>query len=160
MSENDESRFKLRLQIMDDELRKVIGPLEKNLGILEVVYPIIFGLTIVLSLVFSLLTIFRKTRDVAIFRMLGIKKSEVVKMLLLEGLLIPVIGIILGFLVMRIFTEPMYEISIATYGVIGGAYLAGTIIGLFFAIRNVIKKKPLELLQVKELEEQIWQNWN
>ena len=150
MSENDESRFKLRLQIMDDELRKVIGPLEKNLGILEVVYPIIFGLTIVLSLVFSLLTIFRKTRDVAIFRMLGIKKSEVVKMLLLEGLLIPVIGIILGFLVMRIFTEPMYEISIATYGVIGGAYLAGTIIGLFFAIRNVIKKKPLELLQVKE----------
>ena len=128
VSKNEENIYKLNLQIWDDELTKVIGPLEKNLEILEVVYPIIFGLTVVLSLVFSLLTIFRKTRDVAIFRTLGIKKSEVVKMLLLEGLLIPVIGIILGFLVMRIFTEPMYGISIATYGVVGGAYLALSLI--------------------------------
>lgn len=71
-------------------------------------------------------------------------------MILYEGTIIPIIGITLGFLVMRIFNEPMYGISTATYGLVGGAYLAGTIIGLLVAIRNVINKKPLELLQVKE----------
>ena len=51
---------------------------------------------------------------------------------------------------MLIFRNSEYPVGAVGYLLAAGVYLIGTILGLWLALMSRDKKKPLELLQVKE----------
>lgn len=51
---------------------------------------------------------------------------------------------------MLILRNSEYPVGAVGYLLAAGVYLIGTILGLWLALKSRDKKKPLELLQVKE----------
>jgi ABC-type antimicrobial peptide transport system permease subunit len=88
--------YPLELRLWDGELTNVIEPLEKNLSLLEVLYPITFILSIVIAGILSFIMVLRRTLDVAILRVLGVKEKEVRKSLFMENIILTLIGIFIG----------------------------------------------------------------
>ena len=138
------------LKLWDEELINVVEPLEKNLSLLEVLYPITFILSIIIAGILSFIMVLRRTLDVAILRVLGVKEKEVRKSLFMENIILTLIGIFISTIIMILITLGSYSIPLVKYASIIGGYLLGTIVGLILAIEKVTSKKPLEMLQVKE----------
>jgi ABC-type antimicrobial peptide transport system permease subunit len=150
VANNPFNEFPTELRLWDGELTNVIEPLEKNLSLLEVLYPITFILSIIIAGILSFIMVLRRTLDVAILRVLGVKEKEVRKSLFMENIILTLIGIIIATIIMIIITSSSYSIPLVKYANIIGGYLLGTIIGLILSIWKVTNKKPLEMLQVKE----------
>lgn len=141
---------KNELKLWDEELTNAVEPLEKNLSLLEILYPITFILSIIIAGILSFIMVLRRTLDVAILRVLGVKEREVRKSLFMENIILTLMGIIIATIIMIIITSNSYSIPLIKYANIIGGYLLGTIIGLILSIWKVTNKKPLEMLQVKE----------
>lgn len=138
------------LKLWDEELTNVVEPLEKGLSLLEVLYPITFGLSIIIAGILAFMMVIGRSTDVAILRMLGVKSKEVEWILFRENILLVLIGIIISAIIIIPITINTYPIGLDKYVMAIGGYLLGTIIGLMLSIGKVTKKKPLEMLQVKE----------
>src|SRR5690554_646088 len=69
--------YPIELKLWDEELINVVDPLEKNLSLLEVLYPVTFIVSILIAGILSFLMVLRRTLDVAILRVLGVKEKEV-----------------------------------------------------------------------------------
>lgn len=67
-----------------------------------------------------------------------------------ESLILTVIGVTTGVILMLILRNSEYPVGAVGYLLAAGVYLIGTILGLWLALKSRDKKKPLELLQVKE----------
>ena len=150
VSNNPFNDFPTELKLWDEELTNVIEPLEKNISLLEVLYPITFILSILIAGILSFIMVLRRILDVAILRILGVKEKEVRKSLFMENIILTLIGIIISTIIIIIITSKSYPIPLVKYVNIIGGYLLGTIVGLILAIVKVTNKKPLEMLQVKE----------
>lgn len=138
------------LKLWDEELTNVVEPLEKGLSLLEVLYPITFGLSIIIAGILAFMMVIGRSTDVAILRMLGVKSKEVEWNLFRENVLLVLIGIIAACGLIIGITANTYPIGIDKYIMVIGGYLLGSILGLILGIGRVAKKKPLEMLQVKE----------
>lgn len=150
VSDNPSNEIGMNLNFWDGEIINVVEPLEKNLSLLEVLYPITFALSIIIAGILSFIMVLRRTLDVAILRVLGVKEKEVRKSLFMENVILTLIGILISTIIMIIITSGSYSIPLIKYVTIIGGYLLGTIVGLILSIGKVTNKKPLEMLQVKE----------
>ena len=150
VANNPFNDFLTELNIWDGELINVVEPLEKNLSLLEVLYPVTFGLSIIIASILAFMMVIRRSIDVAILRILGVKSKEVQWNLFRENLVLVVIGIIISCITIISITINSYSIELYKYIVVMGGYLLGTVVGLILGIRKVTNKKPLEMLQVKE----------
>lgn len=138
------------LRIWDGELRNVVEPLEKNVSLLEILYPITFILSIIIAAILSFIMVLRRTVDIAILRILGVKKKEVRWNLFRENMVLVLIGVLISLIIKLSITINSQSIDIEIYVMVIGGYLVGTIVGLLLGIEIVSNKKPLDLLQVKE----------
>ena len=142
--------IRCELKLWDDELINVVEPLEKSLSLLEVLYPVTFVLSIIIAGMLAFMVAIGRSKDVAILRILGVKSKEVQWNLFRENLILILIGIILACGLIIGITANDYPIGIDKYVKVIGGYLLGSILGLILGIGRVNKKKPLEMLQVKE----------
>ena len=138
--------FPLQLHINDDVIHNVVIPLEQNLSLLRILYPIAIGVAFALALGLSLLTMLQSAKNAAIMRVLGKPRAASQFMLCVEQLIVCIAGILLGLLALYIV--------VAAAGVtpllLAGVYLAGAVIGSAIGAFVISMRAPLDLLQVRE----------
>jgi len=134
------------LILNDDELRLVIGPLEQNLLLLQLLYPVALVVVIILAAGLAVLIMLQSTKIAAIMRSLGSKKALVRLLLSGEYIVICIFGAILGIVLM-----PIIGISLSPAILIPAAlYLTGALVGAVIGAVLNTNRSVLELLQVKE----------
>jgi len=148
--ENNELGFlgtvPLLLHIHDDVIHNVIIPMEQNLSLLRILYPIAIGVAFLLALGLSLLTMLQSAKNAAIMRVLGKPRGASQLMLCTEQLIVCIAGILFGLLILFVF--------IAGVGItpllLAGVYLGGAVIGSAIGAFVISMRAPLDLLQVSE----------
>ena len=86
----------LRFMIWDEELRVVVGQLDKNLSLLKVLYPVVMAVSVLIGAGLCFLLLLQATREAAILRVLGVTRRAVRLALIVEPLFLSVIGVIIG----------------------------------------------------------------
>jgi hypothetical protein len=127
----------------DAELRNVVGPMEDNLSLLQILYPVAIGVALTIGAGLSLLMTLQNTKNAAILRVLGSTRNRTGVMLWLEIFIVCLTGLFFGLITTAIMWNVL---PIPT----AGLYLLGAVTGTIIGIFLVINRAPLELLQVKE----------
>ncbi|MEN6419891.1 MAG: FtsX-like permease family protein [Clostridiaceae bacterium] len=140
----------LNAVVWDEELRMAIAPLEKNLDLMRVLFPVTIALSALIAGGLSLLLLLQNAREAALMRVLGMKKRKVRTLLNLEQLFISLIGALAGLLALAVLRQSLSAAFSATPLLCAGLYLIGSLIGSILASVMVSNRMPLELLQVKE----------
>ncbi len=139
-----------RIVFWDEELRSVVGPLEKNLSLLEVLYPVTIGASVLIAAGLCLLLVMQTAKDTAVLRVLGTPREEVRIMLTGEQGLLSLIGLGLGLGLLAVLRQDPAAAFSGSGLINAGLYLAGALVGAGLGAFFVTQQKPLELLQVKE----------
>jgi len=140
--------FTLNFDLGDDELRKVVEPIEETLLLLRILYPIVIVLSLLIGVGFAVLLSLQNAKEAAIMVVLGMKKSKVRKMLILMQILLCTAGLLIGQVLFVIITDSseayIWSILFAVL------YFIATLIGSIVGAITVTNRSPLELLQVRE----------
>jgi len=137
----------LGLFLEDEELRLVVIPMEQNLSLLKLLYPVAIALSAIIGLGLSLLLMLQNARVAAIMRVLGTTKTKSRVTLCAEQVAVCVFGLILGLAALAALGWGYGLVS--SLG-LAGVYLAAAVAGMIVGAVVVTNKAPLELLQVKE----------
>ena len=138
----------LAFVIWDEELRQVVAPMEKNLQLMEVLYPATILLSVLIAAGLAALLMLQSAKEAAIMRALGANKAKVRIILCFEQALLCLVGIVLGAAVPELLWGDAGHAGQTLLHM--GAYLGGSLIGSILAAAAVVSRKTLELLQVKE----------
>lgn len=137
----------LSLVIWDGELRQAVVPMEKNIALMKVLYPIANGVAFLAAAGLSILFLFQRRREAAILRVLGVGRLPTRAVLALELLVVNLLGGLLGAVLTRFLTGPE---GLAAMPLAAGCYFLGCLIGTMAGAMLVTSGRPLELLQEKE----------
>ncbi|MCL2405578.1 MAG: hypothetical protein FWC92_08535 [Defluviitaleaceae bacterium] len=137
----------LEVFFMDEELRVVVGAMGQVLLLLELMYPIVIVLAVVIGAALSMLFMLQVAKNAAIMRVLGATGNKTRFMLCLELLAVCLAGVIVGLIFMIALS---WGFGTADLIVVALFYLAGAIIGSIIGAIIVTAKPPLDLLQVRE----------
>lgn len=136
--------------IWDSELRSVVEPMEKNLQLMSVLYPVTVSLSALIAMGIAFLMMIKNTQNASILRVLGVSRLNTRLILCYEHMLLVIFGLVLGFIVTAILygnTSSIFEIH---FLINGGMYLLGATTGTIYGAIRITKSAVLELLQVKE----------
>ncbi len=150
VAEPSAGRLPLQIVFWDEELRSVVEPLEKNLSLLEVLYPVTVAVSVLIGVGLSLLLVLQQARETALLRMLGVRKAWVRVMFSSEQLLLSLLGVLLGLGLLVILRQNPRAVLTGQALIATSLYLLGALVGALIAAVLVSNKQPLELLQVKE----------
>jgi ABC-type lipoprotein release transport system permease subunit len=134
----------------DEELTQAIAPMEKNLQLMNTLYPVSLGLSVLIAAGLSVLLTLLNRKEAAILRVLGMPKRRVRIVLCGQQLLPGVLGVVLGILVALFVWKSAMASSGAAILLAAGGYLAGLLLGTIGTARIVAKERPLSLLQIRE----------
>jgi len=137
--------FNHQAELFDAEFRMVIVPLEENLHLLQMLYPVAKILSFVLALGLSLLLMLQNAKIVAILRVLGQARYKTRFNLGMEQLTVCLAGVAVGFAL-----GLGMGIGVATAGLLVGIYLGGAVLGTVVGVFVISFRTPMELLQVRE----------
>lgn len=118
--------------------------------LLESLFPIAVAAALLIGLFGPGLVILQSAKEAAFLRVLGVTKSRVRCMLILEQIVLCAAGIVLvagGFALLR---PGLFTRSVQTLTTCFALYFMGCLCGAFVAAVQVTRHKILELLQVKE----------
>ena len=146
--ENNVAGFNVPLILLmdDDVLYNVILPMEQNLELLKILYPIAIALAFVLAVGITLLTMLQNAQNAAIMRALGKPKTKTQFMLSVEQVITCVFGVLLGLGLLFIVGITLEVTPFALTGIYIGGIVIGSVTGAFL----ICAKTPIELLQVRE----------
>lgn len=99
MKHDTNSLLAIQIVIWDEELRQVIEPLEKNLALMKLFYPIAQLAVIVATGIITLLSLMQKTKTAFLLHILGIPSRTVQVVLGSEQMLLGLLGSIIGILI-------------------------------------------------------------
>lgn len=142
------SKGEMFLLLDDGELTEVVRPMERNLGLMRLLYPGLRLLSVALSALAAALMVLRSAKEASLLRVLGVRKGGAASLLVLEQLIPALTGALLGAVVLALLR-------------IGGVvwpevwqnevfYALGALAGAAASALVRVRKNPLELLQVKE----------
>jgi len=136
----------LQLIMSTHDLHTMVGIARQTLLLLELVYPLAVGASLVIAFGLSLLLMLQTAKNAAILRVLGAQKGKAMSMLLVEQVLVSLAGAALGLIALAALSaafDRQFAIVLALYlgGVLSGAALGAVII---------CNRTPLRMLQVKE----------
>ncbi|MDR2166362.1 MAG: hypothetical protein LBE35_00750 [Clostridiales bacterium] len=137
----------LELVMNDQELRDIIEPMEQNLSLMRVLYPIAIGVAAVLSIGLSLLIMLQNAKNAAIMRILGKPKTNSQIALCGEQVLTSIFGVVLGLVALLAIGVAAFEAAPIALTVM---YFVGVVVGSAVGAVLISAKTPLELLQVRE----------
>ena len=140
----------LELLFWDGELTQVVEPLEKNLLLMSILYPVTVAVSTLIAAGLAALLLFQAAREAAIMRVLGTTKSRARVMLCGEQLSLCLMGLLLGLAMLVVLRQDASAVLAGPALVCAGLYLAGAFFGAVFSAISVTNRMPLELLQVKE----------
>ena len=133
----------LHFQYWDEELTSVVRPLEQSLQLLNILYPVVMVVSILVAIGLQVILLIQQLRTAALLRVLGVPVSQTGGVLTLLQLPAVVLGLVLGLGILLILyrtCDPVYA----------AMYLGGSLAGILLGLIRMAKQQPLELLQVKE----------
>ena len=137
----------LKLMLDDEELHAVVGSLEQNLSLLNVLYPVVTALSVAIALGLSLLLMLQNAKKAAIMRVLGATRARAASILCFELLLLSISGLILSLIILAIYKLTDNYITCV---LLAGLYFIGAFFGCTSGASLITHRSPLELLQVRE----------
>ena len=139
--------IELELIINDSILHNTIFPMEQNLALLQILYPIAIVVAAVLATGFAFLVMMQNAKNAAIMRVLGKTKPLTQIMLSGEQILLCIVGVILGMSALSAFGA---DITNAAPIILAAMYFICATLGSIIGAMVVSAKTPLELLQTRE----------
>jgi ABC-type antimicrobial peptide transport system permease subunit len=140
----------LRFMIWDEELKVVVGQLDKNMSLFQVLYPVVMAVSVLIGAGLCFLLLLQAAREAAILRVLGTTRTAVRLALITEPLILSIIGVIIGLGISHLLWMASGLLPAGPLLSSAGLYLTGVLVGLVIGAISVTNKKPIELLQVKE----------
>jgi len=137
----------LRLVLDDEELRMVVIPMEQNLSLLRLLYPVAIALSAIIGLGLSMLLMQQNAKVAAIMRVLGTTITKARTTLCSEQLVVTLVGIAIGMTILALLG---WGFGFASSLFLAAVYLVGTAIGTVIGATVITNRPPLNLLQVKE----------
>lgn len=134
------------LVVWDIELKQAVEPMEKNISLMKILYPIANAVAFLAAVGLSVLFLFQRRREAAILRVLGVGMFSTRFILALELLVVNTAGILLGAVGTAILTEN----GLSAMPFAAGCYFLGCLIGTAAGVAMITKGRPLELLQDRE----------
>jgi hypothetical protein len=138
-------RYSHEILLNDAEFRMVVVPLEENLNLLRLLYPIAIIMSFVLALGLSMLLMMQNAKNAAITRVLGTARHKTRLNFCAEQLAVYISGIVVGVVVILVL-----GVEVATVGMLAGIYFTGALIGTITGVLVISHKPPMDLLQVRE----------
>ncbi len=136
----------LRLFIWDEELHKVVEPLERTVSLFGILYPVAVVVSLAIGVGFQILLLLHRWKEAATMRVLGSSVRSVGLQLGAEQLLVCLAGVLLGLFLGWLRYKGLEEgIWIAV-----GVYFLGNLVGILTGCVAVARRSPLALLQEKE----------
>jgi len=145
---------RVRVMLRDEELRQAAEPLEESVELMELLYPVMLVLSVLVAAAGSALFVMLSAKEAAILRVQGTGKVRVQIMLSLQQVFTCLAGLAVGLAGMMVYLVGRQPELTGT--ILGGAllcavlYLAAATAGAVGASMVVTGKNPLEMLQVKE----------
>ena len=136
----------LWLNLRDQILYTLVGVASQTLLLLELVYPVALGASVLIAGGLSMLLMLQTAKNAAILHVLGATKKNTMAMLLCEQVLVCLAGVAPGLLALAVMGVSFGGVFLLSVGLYFGAVLLGAVIGAVL----VINRQPLELLQVRE----------
>ncbi|MCM1155831.1 MAG: ABC transporter permease [Roseburia sp.] len=136
----------LSLLILDGELKQAVEPMEKNIALMKILYPLANAAAFLTAIGLSILFLFQRRREAAILRVLGVGTRSTRLILTLELLIVNAAGLLIGAAGTAILTES----GLSAMPFAAGCYFLGCLIGTVSGAVMITRGRPLELLQDKE----------
>ena len=140
-----QERYSHEVVLNDAEFRMVVIPLEENLSLLRLLYPVAKVMSFVLALGLSLLLMLQNAKNAAILRVLGMPRYKTRLNLCIEQVAVCAFGVAVGLVAVLVL-----GVGIATSGLLVGIYIGGALVGTVTGVVVISQKAPMELLQVRE----------
>jgi hypothetical protein len=137
----------LNLLVWDEELNMVVEPLERNISLLRLLYPVAIAICTAIGVGLSLLLMLQNAINAAVMRVLGSSRRRTRITLVLRQLIISFFGLFLGFFIL-LFAGWGFGVLSALE--LMGIYFVGVTAGSIIGAVLVTNREVLELLQVKE----------
>lgn len=147
---DDAGLLGLRLVIWDEELIQVVAPLESNIRLMRLLYPVTAALSVLIAVGAAVLFLVLQEREAAILRILGCTCTRTRLLLCLPLQLLCVCGLMLGFLVGFLLESYLGNVIGWSTVLCALLLLLGNGAGCLFASGKLMGHRPLELMQVKE----------
>ena len=131
------------LILLDHVLREAVTPLERNIEMMNHLYPIILALSFLVATGLTLLILLSSVREIAMIRVMGMSRNRLIIAQLIEKMSMVLLGVILGCIINLILFQYINLLGIVIY-------ILGALFALLIYIILFIRMKPLSLLQVNE----------
>lgn len=141
--------FELSLLLWDEELKQVVKPLEQNVRLMSVLYPVTAVLSVIIAAGIAALLVMQAAHETALLRAVGLKRRRVLVMNTVQMAIPCLVGIIIGFAAVLILRNDSTS-ALGVGAICAAAYLAGAIVGATAASLAVLKRRPMQLLQINE----------
>ena len=136
----------LRLFLSDQTLHNLIGVATQTLLLIELVYPVAMAAALAIASGLAMLLMLQNAKKAATLHVLGMSKISTMVMLLVEQLLVCLAGMAVGLIALALMNVNFSQTLVISFGL----YLAGVFITSLVGAGIIIRREPLELLQVRE----------
>jgi len=136
----------LSLLLTDQMLHNLSGISRQTLLLLQMVYPIVMGASLIIASGLSMFMMLQTAKSAAILHVIGTSKKKTALMLLTEQFIICLVGLLPGLGALALLGAVFNQAMLMALGL----YLAGVVIGAVIGVVLVIRRPALALLQVKE----------
>jgi len=133
-------------RIWDESLNHIIGIARQTLLLLELIYPIALGASVIIAGGLSMLLMLQNAKSAAILHVVGTSKKKTMLMLLAEQFVVCLGGAIPGLLALGLMGVTFDGALFMAIGLYLGCVALGAVTGAVM----IINHPPLALLQVKE----------
>ena len=140
----------LTLVLWDEELTQVVGPLEQNVRLMSVLYPVTAALSVLIAIGVSVLLLFQSAKEMAALRAMGCTRRRVTGMFSCQQGLLCLLGILLGLVALGALRGGMEGVWKGKTLLCAVLYFLGATIGAMVTSTGLGRRKPMELLQIKE----------
>lgn len=140
-------KLPLSFLLWDEELREAVGPLNENVEVLELLYPLVLLISALTAAGLTALLLVQRTKTAALLRVIGVSRIQARCVLGAELLLPALAGEAIVLLALAAIF-PLVGFGSMAEG--AAVYLLGALSGALAGVYMVTRKRPLELLQVKE----------
>lgn len=145
----DAGLLDLSLLLWDEELKQVVKPLEQNVRLMSVLYPVTAVLSVIIAAGIAALLVMQAAHETALLRAVGLKRRRVLIMNTVQMAIPCLVGIIVGFAAVLILRNDSTS-ALGVGAICAAAYLAGAVVGAMAASLAVFKRRPMQLLQINE----------
>lgn len=139
-----------KLKLYDKVLMDTLEPHINTLEILNIIYPLLFIISVIIAFALQYLMILRRREEFSIMKILGIKDAEIRKYVFRESISLLILCIGIPVIAVVIYSFGSDSLKLTQLALVVLVYMGSSGLGIALSLRKIMHLKPLDMLQVKE----------